>query len=267
MNLMSNLEQDSVRSSNGTQIAFTRTGHGPSLVIVHGSLVSGESWLPVAMKLANRFTCHLMDRRGYGRSGDSLEYSINREYEDIEAVISAAGTQVSLLGHSYGAICALGAATRTQVTHLVLYEPPLPVSHPIGSALKDYKRAIESGNLDGALALGLTQFAGVAPEQIQGLRRSPLWTKMAALAPSWSREVEAVDGLGPSLNRYRNLLVPTLLLAGTLSPRYPLQDASKALAATLKNVQYSRLEGQGHNANFLAPTLVAERVVSFLSTR
>jgi pimeloyl-ACP methyl ester carboxylesterase len=87
---------------------------------------------------------------------------------------------------------------------------------------------------------------------------------MVALAPSWTREVEAVDQLGPNLSRYRDLLVPTLLLSGTLSSKYALQDATEALAATLKNVQLSRLEGQGHNAHSLAPTLVAERVAAFL---
>ena len=206
-----------------------------------------------------------MDRRGYGRSGNSLGYAIEREYEDIEAVLASAGNQASLLGHSYGAICALGAATRARVTHLVLYEPPLPVQGSVaGGALGDYKKLVEMGDSDGALALGLTKFAGVTPEQIQALRRSPLWPKMVALAPSWTREVEVIDRLGPSLNRYRDLQVPTLLLSGTHSVKYPLQDATEALAATLKNVQISRLEGQGHTAHSLAPTLVAERIATFL---
>ena len=242
-------------------------GHGEPLVIVHGSLGSSESWLSVAMLLANHFKCFVMDRRGYGRSGDSLNYVIEREYEDIEAVLAAAGKEVSLLGHSYGAICALGAASRTEITHLALYEPPLAVCGSVtGGALGDYKKAIESGDLDGALALGLNKFAGATSEQIQALRRSTLWPKMVALAPSWVREVEAIDQLGPNLNRYREILVPTLLLSGTLSPKYPLQDATEALVATLKNIQISRLEGQGHDAHTRAPTLVAERVAAFLSS-
>jgi pimeloyl-ACP methyl ester carboxylesterase len=219
------------------------------------------------MLLANHFKCFVIDRRGYGRSGNSRNYVIEREYEDIEAVLAAAGKEVSLLGHSYGAICALGAATRTEITHLALYEPPLAVCGSVtGGALGDYRKAIESGDLDGALALGLNKFAGATSEQIQALRRSALWPKMVALAPSWVREVEAIDQLGPNLNRYRDLLVPTLLLSGTLSPKYPLQDATEALGATLKNVQISRLEGQGHDAHSRAPTLVAERVAAFLSS-
>ena len=243
-----------------------RAGRGEPLVIVHGSLASSESWLSVATLLAKRFTCFVMDRRSYGRSGDSPNYAIEREYEDIE-VLAAAGKEVSLLGHSYGATCALGAATRTEITHLALYEPPLAVSGSVtGGALGDYRKAIESGDLDGALALGLNKFAGVTSDQIQAIRSSPFWTKMASLSPSWVREVEAIEELGPSLDRYRDLLIPTLLLSGTLSPKYPLQDATEALGATLKHVQISRLEGQSHDAHSRAPTLVAERVAAFLSS-
>jgi len=263
---MSELKLDSVRSPDGTEITFVRKGRGEPLVIVHGSLASSENWLPVAMLLVNPFTCFVMDRRGYGRSGDSPHYSIEREYEDIESVLTTAGKGVSLLAHSYGAICALGVATRTEVTHLALYEPPLAVRGSVtGGALGDYRKAIETGDLDGALALGLNKFAGVPSEQIQALRRSPFWSKMAAFAPSWVREVEAIEQLGPDLSRYRDLLVPTLLLSGTRSPKYPLQDATEALAATMKKVQLSRLEGQGHDAHSRAPSLVAERVATFLS--
>jgi len=223
--------------------------------------------LPVAKILADRFTCLVMDRRGYGRSGNSSDYAIEREYEDIEAVLAAAGKRGNLLGHSYGAICALGAAMRAEITHLALYEPPFAVHGSVtGGALGDYRKGIETGDVEGALALGLNKFAGIASEQIQALRKSPLWTKMVALAPSWVREVEAIDQLGPDLSRYRDIKVPTLLLTGTLSPKYPLQDATVALAATLKNVQISRLEGQGHDAHSRAPALVAERVAAFLSS-
>ena len=262
---MPNSAEESVRSSDGTKISFVRLGHGKPLVLVHGSLASGEAWMPVATILANRFTCLVMDRRGHGRSGDSPSYAIEREYDDIEAVLATAGSQASLLGHSYGAVCALGAAMRTQVSHLVLYEPPLPVNGSVaGGALLDYASAIQSGNLDGALAIGLSKFAGVTSEQIQALRRSPLWRKMVALAPTWTREVAAIDALGPSLARYRALLTPTLLLSGTLSPKHPLQETSEALATILKTVQLSRLEHQGHNAHSLAPDVVAERLAAFL---
>jgi pimeloyl-ACP methyl ester carboxylesterase len=112
--------------------------------------------------------------------------------------------------------------------------------------------------------IGLSRFAGVTLQQIHALRRSPLWPKMVALAPTWTREVEAIDSLGPSLSRYQEFQTPTLLLSGTLSTKYPLRDSVMALSTTLKNSRVSRLEGQGHSAHSIAPALIAERVSAFL---
>jgi pimeloyl-ACP methyl ester carboxylesterase len=262
---MSDLERGLVQSRDGTEIAFIKVGNGTPLVIVHGSLATGEAWLPVARILAARFTCYLMDRRGHGRSGDTSSYNIQREYDDINSILRVAGAGASLLGHSYGAVCALGTAITTPLNRLILYEPPLSVKGPVSAgALPDYKKAVASGNLDEALALGLNRFAGVTLEQIKVLRESAFWRGMVLLAPTWTREVEVMDQLGPSLKPYEGLLTPTLLLTGTLSPKYPLRDATDALAATLKNAQLSRLEGQGHTAHSINPTMIAERITGFL---
>jgi len=262
---MSDPDQSSVRSSDGTEIAFVRVGRGPSLVIVHGSLVSGESWMPVAEILADDFSCFVMDRRAHGRSGDSSSYAIEREYDDIRAVLGKAGPQSSLLSHSYGATCALGVALQIPLSHLILYEPPLPINGSVsGGALSDYRTSIEIGNYDLAVEIGLSKFANVTPQQIHALRRSALWPKIVALAPTWTREVEAIDHLEPNLAIYRDLKTPTLLLTGTLSAKYPLQDTVLALSRVLPNCTVSRLEAQGHNAHSIAPKLVAERVRAFL---
>jgi len=265
---MSDLEQTSVRSPDGTNIAFVRMGNGPSLVLVHGSLATGERWMQVASILASQLTCFVMDRRGHGHSGDSTHYSIEREYEDIESLLGEAGSEASLLGHSYGAVCALGTATRTRLRRLILYEPPLPVNGSVaGGALPDYKKAIDARNFDLALEIGLTKFAGVTSNQVQALRKLPAWPKMVALAPTWTREIEAMDALGPSLTRYGQLTTPTLLLTGTLSPKHPLKDSVLALSATLKNCTVASLDGQGHEAHSLAPALIAEKVASFVLNR
>ena len=121
-----------VHSADGTRIAFRRLGSGPAVVFVHGSVSTHIDWMPVARLLADRFTCFVMDRRGRAKSGEGVgPYSIEREYEDIDAVLAAAqtetGSEAALVGHSYGAICALGVAMRHLVPRLVLYEPPLPV--------------------------------------------------------------------------------------------------------------------------------------------
>jgi pimeloyl-ACP methyl ester carboxylesterase len=253
-------------SADGTKIGFIRSGTGPALVIVHGSIQTADAWLPVMSLLSEHFTCYAIDRRGRGRSGDSPDYSLEREYEDIASVLRIAGPDASLLGHSYGAICALGAALQTPVKKLVLYEPPLPVGGIVaGSALDPYRTAVEIGDLDQALNIGLLHFAQEKPENIAFLRQTPAWSPMAALTPTWVRELQEIDALGPDLTRYGKLTMPILLLLGTESAEHPLRDASVALSAALANAQIAPLSGQGHTAHMIAPDLVAEVISQFLS--
>jgi pimeloyl-ACP methyl ester carboxylesterase len=184
------------RSADGTSIGFVRLGSGPAVVFVHGSLSTGDDWLQVATAMAGQFTCFIMDRRGRGRSGDASDYSLDREYEDIKAVLDVAGPGTHLLGHSYGAICALGAALRAPIGHLVLYEPPLPVEGPVvGTALVPYRAAVASYQLDEALTIGLKDIVHLSAGEISALRPTPLWKKRAALTPTWTRELEAIDRL------------------------------------------------------------------------
>lgn len=110
------------RSADGTSIGFARLGSGPAVVFVHGSLSTGDDWRQVATAMAGQCTCFLMDRRGRGRSGDASDYAIDREYDDIKAVLDVAGPGTHLVGHSYGAIGALGAALGAPIGRLVLYE-------------------------------------------------------------------------------------------------------------------------------------------------
>jgi pimeloyl-ACP methyl ester carboxylesterase len=257
--------QGFVGSSDGTRIGFTRVGSGPSLVFVHGSLSTREDWLPVARLLADRFACYVMDRRGRGVSGDSSAYAIEREYEDIAAVVSAAGRRPSLLGHSFGAICALEAALRTSVPHLILYEPPLPVGGPVaGAGLAEYRAAVATNHLDEALEIGLTRFVGLSARQVAELRDTPIWSRFRSLAPTWTREIEASDGLSSDVHRYGTLTSRVLLVTGSESAEHPLKDATAALSQILPHVQLSKLAGQGHTAHRLAPQLVAETVAAFL---
>jgi pimeloyl-ACP methyl ester carboxylesterase len=255
----------SFRSRDGTVIGFVRIGEGPAVVIVHEALATGASWRKVANILARTFTCFVLDRRGRARSGDAPRYSIEREYEDIQSALKMAGESASLVAHSFGAVCALGAALQNPLRKLVLYEPPLPVGGTVaGHYLPDYRAAIDAGDLDKALEIGFTHFASVPAAKIQSMRGTSEWADARALAHTWSREVEAIEQQGPDLERYRSLHIPTLLLLGTQSAVHPLKDTSEALARTLPNVQLVELQGQGHLANLRAPALVAERIRTFL---
>src|SRR3990170_5412025 len=122
----------SVKSKDGTLIAYERSGTGPALVLVHGTTADHTRWAPVLPILEKKFTLYAVDRRGRGVSGDFEVYSIEREYEDIAAVVSFIREPVNLLGHSYGALCALEAALLvTNLNKLILYEPAIHSDKPL----------------------------------------------------------------------------------------------------------------------------------------
>jgi pimeloyl-ACP methyl ester carboxylesterase len=247
-------------------------GSGPAILFVHGSLSTHTDWMRVAKLLADSFTCFLMDRRGRAKSGAGIgPYSMDREVEDIAAVLAAARSESSpepaLLGHSFGAACALEAAMRHTVSRLVLYEPPLPAGGlATCERVAEYARAAEEGDLDKAVELGLTNFSHLPPAAIEMARNSPGWQRLCALAKSWIRELEAIAALNPDVERYRVLDRPTLLLVGSLSPKHPMQQATSALAGVLPNVRVQLLANQGHTAMRTSPEMVAPLIREFLPT-
>lgn len=262
-------------SADGTRISYRRIGRGPALVFVHGSVSTHTDWMRVAKLLAPRFTCYSIDRRGRAHSGNGRSpYSLEREYEDIAAVraqIEAAHAApiAALIGHSYGAICCLGHALRQPVAKLVVYEPPLPVGGPIaGEHLEPYRQAIAAHDPDRALEIGFTHFSRVTPQRIAEVRASKAWPRICILAPSWIRELEAMDGLQPNLAatlvQYASIACPTLMLAGGLSPEHPMGDASRAIAAVLPMGRLETIQGQGHVAMRNAPDRVAQLIQNFL---
>ena len=254
-----------VQSADGTSIGFIRLGTGPSLVIIHGSISTGDAFLQFANILSRKFTCFVMDRRGYGRSEDSVDYTIEREYEDVQALLKVAGSGAHLFGHSFGAIIALGAALQSSIGRLVLYEPPLPVKGPIaGSMLESYRKAVEANRLDDALVFGLEHFVNLPADEIVLRRKSPQWNRQVSLTPTWVRELEAIDQLGPSLDRYRHLNTPTLMLTGSESDEHHLRVASEALNNVLPHASLEHLKGQGHLAHLMAPQMLADIVANFL---
>src|SRR6266511_5282902 len=120
------MSESTIRSHDGTRIVYEQLGSGPPLIMVHGGLVDRTFWGPSMPLLAQHFTVYVMDRRGHGRSDPyRADHTIEREYEDVLALVAAVGVPVAVLGHSSGALLALHTARRTpQVRQLVLYEPP-----------------------------------------------------------------------------------------------------------------------------------------------
>jgi pimeloyl-ACP methyl ester carboxylesterase len=187
-----------VRSPDGTNIAYEKRGHGPPLVMVHGSSLDHARWGSSVVRLAQRFTLLMMDRRGRGASGDGPVYSIEREFEDVAAVVDAAGGPVHLLGHSYGAVCAMEASRLTSaIDKLVLYEPPFPVGTPgplfgpnIPERLDDL---LQRGERDALVEIFLRQVVGVSEAELQALRRSSTWRVRMQAAHTLPREVRMAE--------------------------------------------------------------------------
>ena len=135
---------EQIISQDGTQIGYERSGAGSPLVLVHGGTADHTRWAPVLPALNRHFSVYAIDRRGRGASGDAAAYTLEREFEDVTAVIEAIGGPVDLLGHSFGAVCALAAATRTPgVRRLVLYEPlPTGVAGSIPAAVASHMETL-----------------------------------------------------------------------------------------------------------------------------
>jgi pimeloyl-ACP methyl ester carboxylesterase len=255
-----------VESADGISIGYRKLGSGSPILLVHGSVSTGEQWLAVAEQLANRHTVYIMDRRGRGLSADAEDYSLSTEADDIKALLGVAGDGAALLGHSYGAICTLEAVrTGASVSSLVLYEPPLPVDAPTaGPALEDYAAAVEAGDGDKALRVAAKHFLRITPEETEGLAASPLWPGMVELTPTWTRELAEIDKTDVFIEQYEKLTVPTLLLVGEASPAH-LVGASRHLNRRLPNVTEEVFLGQNHFAHVMDPASVAAAIDSFLS--
>jgi pimeloyl-ACP methyl ester carboxylesterase len=255
------------RSKDGTPIAFDRVGNGPPVIFVDGALcyrASGPSG-PVAARLADHFTVFTYDRRGRGDSGNTAPYAVDREVEDIVALIKEAGGTAFLCGASSGAALALEAAARgAGVTKLALYEAPFIVddSHPPTSS--DFplrlNEAIASGRRGDAVRMFL-KLVGVPAVFVALMRFLPAWPKLIAVAHTLPYDI--IITLGYQQGRplpaahWAGATMETLVVDGGKSPAW-MRNAMHALADVLPNAKYRTLPGQTHmvNARALVPVLV-----------
>ncbi len=252
-------------SADGTNIAYWRQGDGSPLLLVHGSLSDRIAWILIQPLLAERFTVYVMNRRGREGSGEPAPHAIEREFEDIVAVVDAIGEPVHLLGHSGGALCALGAVLLTdRLRSLTLYEPP-PPGPRVDVELKSLRQMIHDAEPEEIVVEFLRAGPRVSEEDIQRFRESPIWPHTVALAPSLAPELDAAAGYEFDASHYSTLDVPLLLLLGSDSPPV-LREVSDALADVVPDVRMAELEGQQHAANYDAPDLFAAKVLSFLET-
>lgn len=251
-----------VAAPDGTEIAFESEGAGAPLVLVHGTTADRSRWAPIRPALARTFTTVAVDRRGRGDSGDTPEYGIEREFADVAAVVDSVGPG-ALFGHSYGALCALGAAMLSdKARRLVLYEPPIGIGAPPG-VIEELERLLDAGDRAGVVSTFLSRVPRLPDNEIKLLQSLPMWAARVAAAHTLPREIRAAEVFVPDPAQVGALAVPVLLLVGGDSPA-PMQAASEKLASLLPDATTVVMPGQQHAALDTAPEMVIEAVTEFL---
>jgi pimeloyl-ACP methyl ester carboxylesterase len=257
-----------VLSKDGTPIAFDRIGNGPPVILVDGALCyrgMGQSG-QLAELLAPYFTVFTYDRRGRGRSGDTASYSVEREVEDIAALLGEAGAAAFLWGMSSGAVLALEAANRLSgIKKLALYEAPFIVDDSRSTTELDWMRiaeAVAAGRRSEAVKTFLKS-VGVPALFIAVMPLMPMWSKLKAVAHTLPYDGAIMEdsqkGKPLPAGRWASVTVPALVVDGGKSPAW-MHQGNRALASVLPNARYQTLEGQTH---MLQPKAHAPILVEF----
>ena len=255
-----------VTSADGTAIAFDRSGAGPAIVLVGGAFSDRSVAAPLAALLAPLCTVIAFDRRGRGDSGDTAPYAVQREIEDIAALLDEVDAPASLFGHSSGAVLALEAATALdhRVAKLALYEPPFIVddSRPFPPEdFADHLAALAAeGRRSDAVVYFLTEGPGVPPEVVESVRSDPSWPGFEAVAHTLAHDATIMSGLmhgsAAPLERWASVDVPTLVMDGDASPPWQ-RNAVGHLVDVMPRAMHRTLTGQDHRPadDVLGPVL------------
>jgi pimeloyl-ACP methyl ester carboxylesterase len=260
-----------VKSADGTTIAFTSVGSGQPLIIVDGATAHravSPLHAPVGELLGDRFQVITYDRRGRGESGDTKPYAVEREIEDLAALIEYAGSPAIVTGFSSGAVLSLHAtAAGLPVSRLALFEPPFVVDDGRPPLPSDYVERLEAAVADGrpadAAEFFLTAAAGVPAEFVGGMKESPFWAPLEAVAHTIS-----YDGriMGPTMSgrplpadAWSAIDVPVLVMHGTRTEPW-LAAGARAAADLLPTATLRPVDGEGHSVE---PAALAEALTAF----
>ena len=273
-----------VESADGTPIAWWETERPdaagvldpatPAVVLVHGATADHTAFRAVAPRLAQHRRVISIDRRGRGASGDRPPYAIEREYEDVAAVVdwlaAATAWPVDVLGHSFGGRCGLGAALLTDhLRRLVVYEGA-PAPH--GQAFQDpdllarLDALAARGDLDGVMATFMGEVVGLSPPEVEAYRAAATWPVRAAAAPTAIRELRAEAGRDAAAEHFAEIRIPVLQLVGGASPAI-FTAGTRELDALLPDGRLISLTGQKHAAHHTSPVIFVAVVEGFLAER
>jgi len=260
-----------VASADGTTIAYERFGDGEPVILISAALCDRTATLPLAEQLAQRFSVINYDSRGRGDSGDTTPYAVEREIEDLGALIAEAGGMASVYGHSSGAGLGLHAAAHgLPITKLVLHEPPFAPGGGDEERQKSWehteniKRLVAQDRRGDAVELHMTA-AGMPPEMVAQMREGPWWTGMEANAHTLPYDFEVVSdssrGGATPVDQASSVTIPTLVLAGGASPAWMI-DLARQIADAMPNGRHRVLVGQEH---IVPPEVLAPVLMEFLA--
>ena len=262
-------EATKVASNDGTLIAVECTGSGPTLLFVHGGVGDRTRWTPMFPLLSSRFTTCAMDRRGRGDSGDSTEYSLLKEAQDVAAVVNARSGPVFVFGHSFGAVAALEAKFLTdRIAGLMLYEPPLhePADKNLAVAAH-VEQLVRSGELEQALITFQRDIVMQSAEEIERMKKRPSWARLVASMAVHPRQMRALTSYRFQPDRVASVTIPTLLLIGEKTASPHAKRSIEALRRSLPAATLVVLEQQEHNAMESGRQAVAAAIAKFAFAR
>jgi pimeloyl-ACP methyl ester carboxylesterase len=259
--------QKTVKSKDGTLIAYEQTGAGPVVILVSAALADRDGARRLARHLVSSFTVINYDRRGRGKSSDTQPYAIEREIEDLEALATAAGQPVFLFGSSSGSVLALDAGSRfgARVKKLFLYEPPFIVdaSHaPIPDSLQnEIEDAVAANKRGEAVGLFFHKGMGIPAAGVTFMRLlMPAWREMAAIVHTAPYDLKILAGTqsGKPLpsDRWSRTTSPAMVAVGAKSEAF-FNNGAKALTGLLPAAEYRSLDGLDHSAVLMAPQALA----------
>jgi pimeloyl-ACP methyl ester carboxylesterase len=266
--------QKTATSKDGTLIAYEQTGAGPVIILVSSALADRDGARRLARQLAPSFTVINYDRRGRGKSTNTEPYAVEREVEDLEALVNEAGGPVFLFGSSSGSVLALDGASRLgpKVKKLFLYEPPFIVdgSHPPipDDLLQEITASLSTNNRDQAVALFFGKGMGIPAPGVTFMRLlMPAWSDMTKIAHTAPYDLMVLAGMqsGKPLpaDRWTSATSPAIVAVGAKSEPF-FHSGAKALTGRLPAVGYRSLDGLDHSAVPMAPEALAAAIRQFL---
>jgi len=260
-------------SKDGTLIAYEQTGAGPVVILVSAALADRDGARRLARQLASTFTVINYDRRGRGRSTNTEPYAVEREVEDLEALVNGAGGPVFFFGSSSGSVLALDTASRLgpKVKKLFLYEPPFIVDGsrpPIPEGLlQEITASLSMNNRDQAVALFFGKGMGIPAPGVVFMRLlMPAWSDMTKIAHTAPYDLMVLAGTQSGkplpVDRWALATSPAMVAVGAKSEAF-FHSGAKALTARLPAVEYRSLDGLDHSAVLMAPEALAAAIRQF----